>query len=68
MILDGTQIGKRSRLDWWFPLLIVEALLTEMIGVPVKEHCTHGQPSAGCFEVVKPTVVALTPCRGRDRR
>ncbi len=48
--------------------LIVEALLTEMIGVPVKEHCTHGQPSAYCFEVVKPTVVAVTPCGGRDRR
>ena len=33
--------------------LIVEALLTEMIGVPVKEQCTHGQPSSCCFEVLK---------------
>jgi predicted ArsR family transcriptional regulator len=31
--------------------LIVEALLTEIIGVPVKEHCTHGQPPSCCFEV-----------------
>ena len=31
--------------------LVVEALLTEMIGVPVKEHCTHGQPPSCCFEV-----------------
>jgi len=31
--------------------LIVEALLTEIIGIPVKEHCTHGQPPSCCFEV-----------------
>jgi predicted ArsR family transcriptional regulator len=31
--------------------LIVEALLTEMMGVPVKEHCTHGEPPRCCFEV-----------------
>jgi len=31
--------------------LIVEALLTEIIGVPVKEHCTHGQSPSCCFEV-----------------
>ena len=31
--------------------LIVEALLTEMIGVPVKEHCTNGQSPSCCFEV-----------------
>ena len=31
--------------------LVVEALLTEMIGVPVKEHCTHGQSPSCCFEV-----------------
>ena len=31
--------------------LIVETLLTEIIGVPVKEHCTHGQSPSCCFEV-----------------
>jgi predicted ArsR family transcriptional regulator len=31
--------------------LVVEALLTEIIGVPVKEHCTHGQSPSCCFEV-----------------
>ena len=31
--------------------LIVEALLTEIIGVPIKEHCTHGQSPSCCFEV-----------------
>jgi predicted ArsR family transcriptional regulator len=31
--------------------LIVEALLTEIIGVPVKEHCTRGQSPSCCFEV-----------------
>jgi predicted ArsR family transcriptional regulator len=31
--------------------LIVEALLTEIIGVPVKEQCTHGQSPSCCFEV-----------------
>ncbi len=31
--------------------LIVETLLTEIIGVPVKEHCARGQPPACCFEV-----------------
>jgi len=31
--------------------LIVETLLTEIIGVPVKEHCQHGQPPSCCFEV-----------------
>ena len=31
--------------------LIVEALLTEIIGVPVKEHCAHGQSPSCCFEV-----------------
>lgn len=31
--------------------LIVEMLLTEIIGVPVKEHCTRGQPPACCFEI-----------------
>ena len=31
--------------------LIVEALLTEIIGVPVKEYCTHGQSPSCCFEV-----------------
>jgi predicted ArsR family transcriptional regulator len=31
--------------------LIVETLLTEMIGVPVKEHCTHGQSPSCCFEM-----------------
>ena len=31
--------------------LIVETLLTEMMGVPVKENCTHGEPPRCCFEV-----------------
>src|SRR5512133_1416625 len=31
--------------------LIVETLLTQMMGVPVKEHCTHGEPPRCCFEV-----------------
>ena len=31
--------------------LIVEALLTEIIGLPVKEHCKHRQPPSCCFEV-----------------
>jgi predicted ArsR family transcriptional regulator len=31
--------------------LIVESLLTEIIGTPVKEHCTHGEPPQCCFEV-----------------
>ena len=31
--------------------LIAETLLTEIIGVPVKERCTHGQPPSCCFEV-----------------
>ena len=30
--------------------LIVKALLTEVIGVPVKEHCTHRQSPSCCFE------------------
>src|SRR4029453_5829742 len=29
--------------------LIVETLLAEIIGVPVKEHCTHGQSPSCCF-------------------
>jgi predicted ArsR family transcriptional regulator len=31
--------------------LIVETLLTKIIGVAVKEHCTHGQSPSCCFEV-----------------
>ncbi len=31
--------------------LIVETLLTEIIGVPVKERCTHGQSPSCCFEI-----------------
>jgi predicted ArsR family transcriptional regulator len=31
--------------------LIVETLLTEVVGVPVKERCTRGQPPCCCFEV-----------------
>jgi hypothetical protein len=31
--------------------LVVEALLTEMMGVAVKEHCTHAQRPSCCFEV-----------------
>jgi hypothetical protein len=31
--------------------LIVQALLTEIIGVPVKEHCTHGQSPSCCLAV-----------------
>jgi predicted ArsR family transcriptional regulator len=31
--------------------LVVETLLTEMVGGPVKERCTHGQPPFCCFEV-----------------
>jgi predicted ArsR family transcriptional regulator len=31
--------------------LIAESLLTELIGVPVKEHCTKGDPPFCCFEI-----------------
>jgi predicted ArsR family transcriptional regulator len=31
--------------------LIVETLLTEIIGAPVKEHCTHGEPPQCRFEI-----------------
>jgi predicted ArsR family transcriptional regulator len=31
--------------------LIVESLLAEIIGAPVKEHCTHGEPPQCCFEI-----------------
>jgi predicted ArsR family transcriptional regulator len=31
--------------------LIAEALLAELIGVPVKEHCLHGERPRCCFEV-----------------
>jgi predicted ArsR family transcriptional regulator len=31
--------------------LIVEALLKEISGVPVKQQCTRGQPPSCCFEV-----------------
>ena len=31
--------------------LIVEALLTEIIGAPVKEYCAHGESPSCCFEV-----------------
>ena len=31
--------------------LIVETLLTEIIGAPVKEHCTHGEPPQCSFEI-----------------
>jgi predicted ArsR family transcriptional regulator len=34
--------------------LIAEALLSELIGVPVKERCTHGAQPRCCFEVVMP--------------
>jgi predicted ArsR family transcriptional regulator len=42
--------------------LIAEALLSELIGVPVKERCTHGAQPRCCFEVVAP---AGEPRRGR---
>jgi len=41
--------------------LIVEALLTEIIGVPVKEHCTHGQSPSRCFEVNCDAARGLVP-------
>jgi predicted ArsR family transcriptional regulator len=31
--------------------LIVETLLSDLMGVPVEEHCTRGHPPACCFEV-----------------
>jgi predicted ArsR family transcriptional regulator len=31
--------------------LIVEALLSEIIGIPVKEHCHHGEAPRCCFEI-----------------
>ncbi|MDQ3854912.1 MAG: helix-turn-helix domain-containing protein [Chloroflexota bacterium] len=30
---------------------LAEALLTEVVGVPVCEHCTRGEPPRCCFEV-----------------
>ena len=32
------------------PRRLSHRLLTEMIGVPVKEHCTHRQSPSCCFE------------------
>jgi predicted ArsR family transcriptional regulator len=34
--------------------MIAESLLTELIGVPVKERCIHGTRPRCCFEVVMP--------------
>lgn len=31
--------------------LIAESLLTQIIGVPVKEHCVHGAAPSCCFEI-----------------
>ena len=31
--------------------LIVEALLSEIIGIPVKEHCHHGEAPRCCFDI-----------------
>jgi predicted ArsR family transcriptional regulator len=31
--------------------LIVETLLSDIIGLPVHEHCTRGHPPACCFEI-----------------
>jgi predicted ArsR family transcriptional regulator len=35
--------------------IIAEALLSELIGVPVKERCTHGAEPRCCFEVAMPS-------------
>jgi hypothetical protein len=32
--------------------LIAESLLTEFMGVPVKEHCNHGERPRCCFEIM----------------
>jgi predicted ArsR family transcriptional regulator len=34
--------------------IIAEALLSELIGVPVRERCTHGTQPRCCFEVITP--------------
>jgi len=31
--------------------LIIEALLSEIIGIPVKERCHHGEAPRCCFEI-----------------
>jgi hypothetical protein len=60
---EGTTSSKLAAITAHYPdaCLIVEALLTEMIGVPVKEHCTRGQSPSRCFEVLKSTVAAVPP-------